>query len=382
MPLHIRTGPKCCKAQPSSQDSKPHLRSADPVPDRLPQDLANPIQPGEEPAGSQPLQPLWWENPLAFDSTALTSASLQISRTDILRVSSAVKAATGKHGNSPQSHLLHHEHQPASVMAAHAADNSAQNCGSQEQADARAAFHSDGGHAAEGTLRTDHGADGFLNVQHCLGSNGSEATPVQGHSSTQTGFTFVAGCHHHGSNQQVSWAPASEEPRSAVIDQEIMMDGTSGRRVLADVLNSMHEPPGHGHAMHRLWKAASGASAGPLPGPSHGLEAVSHLPLLPEHLWVNWTRIASLAQTDMDSMHQTPGHGQALQGLWKAAPGTDACPMSACSHEAVSFHPYCLSSNGSKRTASMGCRGTWRGRNPVHSSEDIAILNEKLEWVQ
>ena len=377
---HFCTGPTCSKAQPSGQDSRPHLGPAGSVRDQLPQDPANLTQRDEEPAGSQLLQPLWWENPLAFDSTAQTSTSLQISRTEILRVSSAIKAATGGHGtvgHSPQSHLLHQvEGQPASVMAAHAADSTAQNWGSHEQGHETAARQSQLSHAAAGTLRPDHRADDLLNVQHGLASHACRASPWQEQNITHTSFTFVAGC-HHGSNQQVSCAPSPEEPASAVPDQDSITDGASGRRVLADVLNSMHETPRHGHAMQGLPKAAPGTGAGPVPGTSHGLVAVS--PLCPSCLNIcgmEWTWTASLVQLDMGNMHQPPDHRQAMQVLLKAVLGTVAGPITTPSHETVSRLLPLLHQplwHKQTRAACVGWRGTGRGRKHVVDSNQTQL---------
>ena len=72
-------------------------------PDMTPFILAN----SAKPPGSQTLQPLWWENPLALDSNAHPSASLQISRTDILRMSTALVATIGNHVDCGSRHSSH-----------------------------------------------------------------------------------------------------------------------------------------------------------------------------------------------------------------------------------------------------------------------------------
>ena len=56
---------------------------------------------------SQPLQPLWWENPLARDGSAHLSTSLQISRTDILRMSTALVATIGDRVACGSGHSSH-----------------------------------------------------------------------------------------------------------------------------------------------------------------------------------------------------------------------------------------------------------------------------------
>lgn len=284
MPIlrQVCTGATCSEIEPSSQDSTAHLCRADPVPTQLLQDPINPVPEDAEPAGSQPLQPLWWENPLALDNTALTSASLQISRTEILRVSSAVKAATKKpdpDSISPKPYLRDLVGKPEFIVAAHAAEGAAQEWSTGQQADADATVQSQPGHAGLGHVTRDHFASHLTNVQRSPGSSMSEGVQMQGQNSVQPGFTFVAGCHHaRSSSQEMSCLLASAEPGLEVPDSDSIMDGASGRRVLADVVNRLQQTPGHKQATQRIWKAASGTRIDPAPASS--FEAVSLLLLL------------------------------------------------------------------------------------------------------
>ncbi|KAK9826283.1 hypothetical protein WJX74_005704 [Apatococcus lobatus] len=95
------------KAQPSNTKGRSKQSDLDLEPSWSANHSIHPNQENLEPPGSQPLQPLWWDNPLALDPNADPSASVQISRTDILRMSTALVAMIEQNVGSRRRSISH-----------------------------------------------------------------------------------------------------------------------------------------------------------------------------------------------------------------------------------------------------------------------------------